>query len=145
MTKSLVYLFQTLSFFGNSLQKIHLIKMCFLIHIFLLLLTLLFFHVLYNNLGPRQLFFVFIISLSNIFFNFGKNNPIKFSLYISILQQGPGVVTLYSTKVGETDTLQPCVCEHQKNQSPVSIRVMSVTFFIKSDIIFFSLSLKVCP
>ena len=27
------------------------------------------------------------------------------------LQQGPGVVTLYSTKVGETDTRQPPVCK----------------------------------
>ena len=43
------------------------------------------------------------------------------------LQQGPGVVTLDSTKVGETDTRQPPMCEARPyNQSCISVRVMSV-------------------
>ena len=43
------------------------------------------------------------------------------------LQQRPSVATLNSTKVRETDTRQPPVCEARRwNQSRVSVRVMSV-------------------
>ena len=43
------------------------------------------------------------------------------------LQQGPGVVKLDSTKVGETDTRQPPMCEARRyNQSHERGHVMSV-------------------
>ena len=43
------------------------------------------------------------------------------------LQQGPGVVKLDSTKVGETVTRKPPMCKaRRENRSRVSVRVMSV-------------------
>ena len=56
-----------------------------------------------------------------------NHNNFSSSMCCFNLQQGPGVATLDSTKVGETDTRQPPVCEARRwNQSRVSVRVMSV-------------------
>ena len=56
-----------------------------------------------------------------------NHNDFSSSMCCFNLQQGPGVATLGSTKVGETVTRKPPMCKaHRENRSRVSVRVMSV-------------------
>ena len=56
-----------------------------------------------------------------------NHNDFSSSMCCFNLQQGPGIATLDSTKVGETDIRQPPMCKaRRENRSRVSVRVMSV-------------------